>query len=107
ADEPLDGLVEDPWRVLPCPADGSGCVVEFADSEFGGSARDAVYYARAIEAPDSLIHGKNPLGCQFDEQGRCVEIEPCGANTPQEDDCKGVAEPRAWSSPIFVNHAGS
>ena len=36
-----------------------------------------------------------------------VEIEPCGANTPQEDDCLGEAEPRAWSSPIFVNHAGS
>ena len=42
ADEPLDGLVEDPWRVLPCPADGSGCVVEFADTEFAGSGRDAV-----------------------------------------------------------------
>jgi hypothetical protein len=107
ADEPLDGLVEDPWRVLPCPADGSGCVVEFADTEFAGSGRDAIYYARAIEAPDSLIHGENPLGCRFDEQGRCVEITPCGANAPYEDDCLGEAEPRAWSSPIFVNHAGS
>ncbi len=106
ADEPLDGLVEDPWRVLPCPADGAGCVVEFADTEFKGSGRDAVYYARAIEAPDSLIHGDNPLGCRFDEQGRCVEITPCGANAPYEDDCLGEAEPRAWSSPIFVNHAG-
>ena len=23
--QPVDDLVEDPWRVLPCPADGSGC----------------------------------------------------------------------------------
>ena len=107
ADEPLEGLVEDPWRVLPCPADGSGCVVEFADTEFAGSGRDAVYYARAIEAPDPHIHGANPLGCRFDEQGRCVEITPCGGDTPYEDDCLGEAEARAWSSPIYVNHAGS
>ena len=106
ADEPVDALVEDPWRVLPCPADGTGCVVEFADSEFADSGRDAVYYARAIEAPDSLIHGSNPLGCRFDEQGRCVEVTPCGMRTPFEDDCLSEAEPRAWSSPIFVDHAG-
>jgi hypothetical protein len=106
-DEALDGLVEDPWRVLPCPADGSGCVVEFADTEFEDSGRDAVYYTRAIEAPAPLIHGDNPLGCEFDEQGNCVEITPCGFDTPFEDDCLGEAEPRAWSSPIFVNHAGA
>ena len=106
-DEPLEGLVEDPWRVLPCPADGSGCVVELADADFADSGRDAVYYARAIEAPDQLIHGENPLGCRYDELGRCIEIDPCGVNTPREDDCLGEAEPRAWSSPIFVGHAGS
>ena len=107
ADEPVDGLVEDPWRVLPCPADGSGCVVEFADAEFAASGRDAVYYVRAIEASDSLIHGDNPLGCSYDESGRCIESTPCGADTPYEDDCLAEAEPRAWSSPIYVNHAGS
>ena len=107
ADEPVNGLVEDPWRVLPCPGDGSGCVVEFADAEFAGSGRDAVYYVRAIEAPDLLIHGDNPLGCEYDAQGRCIAISPCGADTPAEDDCLSEAEPRAWSSPIFVNHAGS
>ena len=104
--EPLDGLVEDPWRVFPCPADGAGCVVEFEDTEFADSGRDAVYYARAIEARDALIHGANPLGCRFDSQGRCVEVAPCDLTTPNTDDCLSEAEPRAWSSPIFVEHAG-
>ncbi|MDJ0787945.1 MAG: DUF3604 domain-containing protein [Myxococcota bacterium] len=106
ADEPVDGLVEDPWRVLPCPADGNGCVVEFADPEFASAARDAVYYVRAIEAEDQLIHGSNPLRCEYDESGRCVSVEPCGATAPYEDDCLSPAEPRAWSSPIFVDYGG-
>ncbi len=105
AEEPLQGLVEDPWRTLPCPADRSGCVVEFADADFAASGRDAVYYVRAIEAPDAHIRGDNPLGCRYDESGRCVEISPCGGDTPYEDDCLSEAEPRAWSSPIYVNHA--
>ena len=81
--------------------------VEFADAEFAAAGRDAVYYVRAIEAPDLLIRGTNPLGCELDEAGRCIDIEPCGRDTPYEDDCLSEAEPRAWSSPIFVNHAGS
>ena len=105
ADEPLEGLVEDPWRVLPCPADGSGCVVEFADAEFATSGRDAVYYVRAIEASDELISGSNPLGCRYDATGRCVETTPC-TSVPGDGDCLSEAEPRAWSSPIFVDHAG-
>ncbi len=105
SDEPLDDLVQDPWKTLPCPADGSGCVVEFADPEFETLARDAVYYVRAIEAPMPLIHGDNPLGCTYDENGVCVEIEPCGGTAIETDDCLGEAEPRAWSSPIYVDHA--
>ncbi|MCZ7582587.1 MAG: hypothetical protein M5R36_04220 [Deltaproteobacteria bacterium] len=27
--EPIDSLIEDPWRVIPCDGDPSGCVVEF------------------------------------------------------------------------------
>ncbi len=101
--EPLDGLVEDPWRVLSCPAEGSGCVVEFADAEFAAAGRDAVYYVRAIEAPDALIHGDDPLRCQNDESGACVAIDPCGSATPVDDDCLSQAEPRAWSSPIYID----
>jgi hypothetical protein len=103
-DEPLDGLVEDPWRSFPCPADGGGCVIEFADLEFAGKGRDTVYYARAIEAPDPLIHGNNPLRCRYDDAGNCISIDPCGARAPADDDCLSEAEPRAWSSPIFVDY---
>lgn len=103
--EPLNDLVEDPWRTFPCPADGSGCVIEFADNDFVPSRRDTVYYARAIEAPDLLIHGENPLGCRYDESGTCVAIDPCGALSPSDDDCLSEAEPRAWSSPIYINYA--
>ena len=78
----------------------------FEDEEFAAGGRDTVYYARAIEAPDALIHGQNPLGCRYDAQGRCVEVAPCGLNTAAEDDCLSEAEPRAWSSPIFVEYVG-
>jgi hypothetical protein len=101
-DEPLDDLIEDPWRTFPCPADGSGCVIEFADADFAQDSRDTVYYARAIEAPAPLIHGNNPLGCNYDESGSCTTVDPCAGATPVDDDCLSEGEPRAWSSPIFV-----
>ncbi len=104
-DEPLDDLVEDPWRTFPCPADGSGCVVEFADDDFRDAGRDTVYYVRAIEASTSLSHGSNPLGCSYDDAGTCVEVDPCGANTPRQDDCLSDGAPRAWSSPIYLDFA--
>ena len=107
ADEPLDDLVEDPWKVLPCPPEGPGCSVEFSDPEFPGQARDTVYYARAIEAPAPLIHGSNPLGCSWDAEGNCVKISPCGANTVRDNDCLSEGEPRAWSSPIYVNYGAA
>ena len=71
-----------------------------------GAGRDAVYYARAIEAPAPLIHGNNPLRCRYDDAGNCVEIDPCGAFSPASDDCLSEGEPRAWSSPIFVGYRG-
>ena len=82
-------------------------MAEFDDPQFSAARRDAVYYARAIEAPDSLVHGADTLGCRYDENGTCVEITPCGLNAPYEEDCLGEAEPRAWSSPIFVDFADS
>jgi hypothetical protein len=99
-DESIEGLVDDPWKVIPCPADGTGCQAAFTDPEYATRGRDALYYVRAIEAPSMAI-GADPLGCTYDENGRCVEIDPCSAR-PADDDCLAETEERAWSSPIFV-----
>jgi hypothetical protein len=106
ADEPLSALIEDPWRSFPCRPDPGGCEVEVRDEEFAGGGRDAVYYARAIEAPSPAIHG-DPLRCTTDAEGRCLTVDPCNAATDWRDDCLDPIEERAWSSPIFVDHAGA
>jgi hypothetical protein len=104
AGEPIEGLIEDPWRTFPCEPSEAGCVVEFADPEFAVRARDAVYYVRAIEEPTLAVNGKG-LGCKRDAQGGCVAIDatPSGPS----DDRSGEVEERAWSSPIFVDYAAS
>lgn len=102
--EALGPLIEDPWRVLPCPAGREGCRVTFSDSDFPRSRRDALYYVRAIQEPSPTINAGN-LRCRREEDGRCIEIRPCRAAAPtaREDDCLADAEERAWSSPIFVD----
>lgn len=103
--EPLDGLIEDPWRVLPCEDAGTGCQVRFDDPEFSGMGRDTVYYVRAIEEPSPAVNGAN-LRCLRDDEGRCVKARPCHGDerrTPYEDDCLAPIEERAWSSPIFLD----
>jgi hypothetical protein len=99
-DEEIIGLIDDPWKVIPCPADGGGCRVAFTDPEYEELGRDTMYYVRAIEAT-SLAVGANPLGCTYDEAGRCVEVSPC--KDRPDDDCLAETEERAWSSPIFVD----
>ncbi len=100
-DEEITALVEDPWRVLPCAPDPAGCQVAFSDPEFASSGRDALYYARAIETPSQAV-AADPLGCTYDENGRCVSVDPCFGR-PDSDDCLAETEERAWSSPIFVS----
>ena len=63
---------------------------------------DTTYYVRAIEAA-SPVMGADPLGCQRDASGRCVELDPC-FDRPDDDDCRSPSEQRAWSSPIFVDY---
>jgi hypothetical protein len=99
--EPVDALVEDPWRVLPCAPDPAGCRVEFSDPEFAAAGRDALYYARAIEEPSLAVNAAN-LRCEFDENGRCLRTRPC-VDVPATDECLAENEERAWSSPIFVD----
>lgn len=101
--EEVYGLVEDPWKVIECAPSADGCVGTFTDEEFAASSRDALYYARAIEAPSPAV-GADPLGCRRNAEGRCIEVDPCFGR-PADDDCLAETEERAWSSPIFVRHA--
>jgi hypothetical protein len=102
--EPLDDLIEDPWRVFQCEPNATGCAVEFADEEFAVRARDAVYYVRAIEEPTPAVNGAG-LACTRDARGECTAI----AATPQSagDDRLALVEERAWSSPIFVDYVAA
>ena len=100
-DEEIIGLVEDPWRVVDCEPDPKGCVAAFADESYIREGRDTLYYARAIEEP-SLAVAADPLGCRRDENGRCVQVDPC-IGRPNDDECLSQTEERAWSSPNFIN----
>jgi hypothetical protein len=107
-DEPLASLIEDPWRVFPCPADGAGCSVEFEDPAYAGEAREVIYYARAIQEPTPAVNAGG-LRCRNDADGNCVEVSPCYGDdrTPRSDDCLSANEEHAWSSPIFIRPVGS
>ena len=103
-DDSLAELIEDPWKILPCPADGNGCTVEFDDPEQARSDREHVYYVRAIERATPTVNA-DTLRCKYDDDSNCEEVDPCwGADfrMPNEEDCLATAEPRAWSSPIYL-----
>lgn len=104
-DEPVDGLIEDPWRRFDCSdtsAANDGCVVEFTDDTF---SRDSVYYVRALQEATPAING-NYLRITIDEQGRAKSVAPCygDVRTDFTDDCLAPVQERAWSSPIVVNY---
>ena len=102
-DEPIDDLIEDPWRVFPCGLDPAGCSVTFEDPDFADDGRDTVYYVRALEEPAPGVN-VGGLRCEYDANGDCVRVNLCG--TEGSDDCLSEHEPRAWSSPIFVDYGG-
>lgn len=101
--EPIDSLIEDPWRVHQCDGLDEVCEYTFDDPEFEDSARDAIYYSRVIEAPTATVNGAN-LGCEYDERGVCVRMRDCGNGENPSDDCLSPVRHRAWSSPIFVDY---
>jgi hypothetical protein len=107
-DEPIASLVDDPWQTFPCAPDPTGCTVEFEDPDFASSGRDALYYVRAIEEPSPAVNA-DPLRCKRNAEGECIEVNPCYGDfrTDFEDDCLADTEERAWSSPIFVDHAAA
>jgi hypothetical protein len=95
-------LVEDPWRSFSCDPDPAGCAVTFSDAEWADSGRDALYYVRAVEEAAPGINAGG-VRCRYDEAGRCVDVNLCGGSGTEQDDCLSPHEPRAWSSPIFVD----
>jgi len=99
--EPVDDLIEDPWKIIPCPEDPELCVVEFEDPSYAEHRRDLLYYVRAIQEPTPTVNG-GALRCESEQ------CDPCYGNfrTPANDDCLADTEERAWSSPIFLR-AGS
>ena len=103
-DEEIGSLIEDPWRVFECEPDPNGCGVVFDDPDFSKSARDAVYYVRAIEEPKPAINAGG-VRCEYGADGSCESVNPCGGLAAFEDDCLAESEARAWSSPIFVDFA--
>jgi len=103
-DEDVADLVDDPWRVFECEPSPLGCAATFVDTEFAGLGRDAVYYARVFEAPAPAINADN-LRCERDASGACIDVDLCPGPEGPADDCLGRHEPRAWSSPIYVDHA--
>lgn len=103
-EESLDNLIQDPWLTLDCNDTGDGCEVSFSDEHYEQQGRNAAYYVRAIEQATATING-NGLRCEYDEQGQCIEIDPCYGDyrTADSDDCLAPAQARAWSSPIYVD----
>jgi hypothetical protein len=104
--EEVGKLVADPWRSFACEPDPSGCTATFPDPDFAKDGRDAVYYARAFETEIQGVNGDN-LRCTFDAAGNCTSVTLCPGEAGDADDCLGEKEPRAWSSPIFVDFARS
>ncbi|MBK9035618.1 MAG: DUF3604 domain-containing protein [Myxococcales bacterium] len=108
ADEPIDGLIDDPWRVLPCDDRGAGCEVEFEDPDAVAGGREVLYYVRAIQEATPAINGGG-LRCERVGDDACARLTPCYGDyrTPYADDCTTPIEERAWSSPIWVRPAAA
>jgi hypothetical protein len=100
--EAVGALVHDPWKSFACEPDPAGCTATFPDPEFARDGRDAVYYARVFETPIQGVNGDN-LRCTYDAVGKCESVTLCPGDEGDADDCLGEKEPRAWSSPIFVD----
>jgi hypothetical protein len=103
-DENIADLVDDPWRTFDCDPDPVGCAVSFTDPEFEVVGRESLYYARAYEQPTLGINAGN-FRCERDEGGECTSVQLCPGPAGADDECLAEYEPRAWSSPIYLERA--
>ncbi len=102
-DEPIEHLIDDPWRVFECANTADGCSVTFEDPEWTPH-REHLYYVRALQVPTLAING-DPMRCQRDADGRCAEARYCpasGDDFDPDDECLSPVRERAWSSPIWI-----
>ena len=105
--EPIENLIEDPWKVFQCGPSSEGCEVEFTDDNFTNANREIIYYVRAIQEPSLAINASN-LNCDRDDSGKCIKVNLCGDVEGQgEGDCLSEIEERAWSSPVFIKVIGN
>lgn len=101
ADEKISGLIQDPYLVIKnhnMDASGQPSAKfkgSFVDPAFAIHKRDAIYYIRALQTPTPSVNGK-PMR---NNQGK---LETCPLYY-KGDDCKTMAQERAWSSPIYVD----
>ena len=103
--EALAALIQDRFIVHNCTASADGtCSFTFSDPAYAGDGRDALYYVKAIQEAEPMING-DTLKCERDASGKCVKVNLCyGDYRSGKDDCLAPAEPRAWSSPIYVSY---
>jgi hypothetical protein len=102
ASEEVAHLIDDPWRVFACKPDPQGCAYTFSDPEFPDLERGVLYYARAFESSEPAINAGS-LRCERDAEGNCTKVSLCPGPDGDADDCLAPREPRAWSSPIYVD----
>ncbi|MCA3254196.1 MAG: DUF3604 domain-containing protein [Alphaproteobacteria bacterium] len=101
--EPVEGLIEDKFIVHNCTPSPDGCRFRFSDPGYSAGKRDAIYYVRAIQEAEPTINA-NPLNCTRDASGKCVKVKLCyGDYRSGSSECRAPAEPRAWSSPIYLD----
>ncbi len=103
--EELASLIQDRFIVHQCDAreDGS-CTFTFTDPSYAADKRDALYYVKAIQEAEPMINA-DPLKCERDASGKCMKVNLCyGDYRSGASDCTAPAEPRAWSSPIYVDY---
>lgn len=103
--EDMSTLVQDRYMVHQCaPSTDGSCNFTFEDKDYTAGKRDALYYVKAIQEPEPMINAE-PLKCEKDASGKCVKVNLCfGDYRSGKSDCTAPAEPRAWSSPIYVDY---